>query len=207
MNLLLDQVRNTNCILNTWIKMSTESVGAKEISKAFVEQEFTAISEKYQLGIDKLKDEQIEVILGILNGRDTIGILPTGFGKSLVFYVLPFLKEKVIFFFFFPPFFSHFPSIFLHFFFLILVLRVGESPNRKAMATTGWISSSVKKKKSRIKVVFLQDQAMYTCDDRLWVQNRAKLEKRVCFWSCSHIWKGHNGKVLKKACKKRVFRV
>ena len=34
----------------------------------------------------------------------------------------------------------------------------------------------------------------------LGVQKRAKLEKRVCFWSCSQIWKGHNGKIKKQAC-------
>ena len=52
----------------------------------------------YNLGIEKLKEvkeEQIAVMIAVLNNKDTVGILPTGFGKSIVFYVMSFLKEKV----------------------------------------------------------------------------------------------------------------
>lgn len=40
---------------------------------------------KYYFGYDKLKEEQEKIIDSILEGKDTIGILPTGFGKSITF--------------------------------------------------------------------------------------------------------------------------
>lgn len=40
---------------------------------------------KYYFGYDKLKEEQERIIDSILEGKDTIGILPTGFGKSITF--------------------------------------------------------------------------------------------------------------------------
>lgn len=46
-----------------------------------------------QLGISKLKPEQKQIVTAVLNGRDTMSILPTGFGKS-VCYVLPHLISK-----------------------------------------------------------------------------------------------------------------
>ena len=36
-------------------------------------------------GFDTLKDKQIEVINEILKGNDVIGLLPTGYGKSLCY--------------------------------------------------------------------------------------------------------------------------
>ncbi len=44
-----------------------------------------------QLGYDKLKDLQVEVILSFLTGKDVFAILPTGYGKSLCFAILPLL--------------------------------------------------------------------------------------------------------------------
>lgn len=40
---------------------------------------------KYYFGYDKLKEEQEKIIDSVLVGNDTIGILPTGFGKSITF--------------------------------------------------------------------------------------------------------------------------
>lgn len=42
-----------------------------------------------------LKKEQSELISKILNGKNTLGIFPTGFGKSLCFYVLPKLFDEI----------------------------------------------------------------------------------------------------------------
>lgn len=42
------------------------------------------------LGIDKLKPQQKDIINNFLKGNDTLGILPTGFGKSIC-YILPHL--------------------------------------------------------------------------------------------------------------------
>ena len=47
------------------------------------------ISEKY-FGIKNLKIEQYKIINSIISGQDVCGILPTGFGKSMTYYV-PFL--------------------------------------------------------------------------------------------------------------------
>jgi bloom syndrome protein len=41
-----------------------------------------------QLGVT-LKDKQMETILGILQGRDVFAVLPTGYGKSLIYGILP----------------------------------------------------------------------------------------------------------------------
>ncbi len=41
-----------------------------------------------KLGLSKLKKEQKEIVTSVLNGKDIIGVLPTGFGKSIC-YILP----------------------------------------------------------------------------------------------------------------------
>lgn len=42
----------------------------------------------------ELKDEQIKVALAVLNGKNVIGLLPTGFGKTFCM-VLPILAQTV----------------------------------------------------------------------------------------------------------------
>ena len=42
-----------------------------------------------QLGYEKLKDLQLEVVIGIVSGQDVISILPTGYGKSLCYGCYP----------------------------------------------------------------------------------------------------------------------
>lgn len=58
------------------------------------------IEEKYQIlkeyfGYDKFRDGQEELIDGILSGRDVLGILPTGAGKSLCFQIPALLMEGI----------------------------------------------------------------------------------------------------------------
>ena len=38
-----------------------------------------------------LKQQQLDVLRAVYDGKDTIAVLPTGFGKSLLFQMLPFL--------------------------------------------------------------------------------------------------------------------
>jgi len=56
-----------------------------------------AIKYMNKLGIDSLKEEQFEVINELLLGNDVIGLLPTGYGKSLCYILPPLVKRKVIF--------------------------------------------------------------------------------------------------------------
>ena len=63
-----------------------------------------------------------------------------------------------------------------------------------------WISSPLKN--HVIRVIF-QDHAMYARKSfNFRVQKTFKIwEKRVCFWSNWQIWKGHEDKIKKNACK------
>jgi len=47
--------------------------------------------------ISELKDKQIEVINELLLGNDVIGLLPTGYGKSMCYIIPPLVTKKVIF--------------------------------------------------------------------------------------------------------------
>ena len=47
--------------------------------------------------IKDLKDKQIEVINDLLLGNDVIGLLPTGYGKSMCYLIPPLVTKKVMF--------------------------------------------------------------------------------------------------------------
>ena len=46
--------------------------------------------------IEKLKNEQYEIINNLLLGNDVIGLLPTGGGKSMCYLLPPLLVKKII---------------------------------------------------------------------------------------------------------------
>jgi RecQ family ATP-dependent DNA helicase len=46
--------------------------------------------------IDSLKDKQIEVINELINGNDVIGLLPTGYGKSMCYLIPPLVTRKTM---------------------------------------------------------------------------------------------------------------
>ena len=49
-----------------------------------------AVPEAIQrLGYSTMKPEQLQVVSGIVSGRDVFAVLPTGFGKSLCYACLP----------------------------------------------------------------------------------------------------------------------
>ena len=56
----------------------------------------TKILKKYWK-IDNLKDKQFEVINELLLGNDVIGLLPTGYGKSMCYLIPPLVSNKIIF--------------------------------------------------------------------------------------------------------------
>ncbi len=42
-----------------------------------------------------MKDKQMEAILAVVRGKDTFVSLPTGFGKSMIYGVLPMVFDKM----------------------------------------------------------------------------------------------------------------
>jgi superfamily II DNA helicase RecQ len=46
----------------------------------------------------KIKPKQLEAVVNIVGGIDTLCILPTSFGKSLIFQLLPLYFKDLIFF-------------------------------------------------------------------------------------------------------------
>ena len=50
---------------------------------------------KYYFGYGKLKPEQEEIIDSVLNSTDTIGLLPTGYGKSITFQIPALLLDGI----------------------------------------------------------------------------------------------------------------
>jgi superfamily II DNA helicase RecQ len=68
-----------------------------KMDSASVKAEFDQIKDKFGFNFH-LKDEQVEVIRGILNGTDMFAVLPTGFGKSLTFMLPPILLDQVSFY-------------------------------------------------------------------------------------------------------------
>jgi len=48
-----------------------------------------------QMGINSLKPKQMEAILAFLSGRDVFVALPTGYGKSIIFALLPAIFNRI----------------------------------------------------------------------------------------------------------------
>jgi ATP-dependent DNA helicase RecQ len=46
--------------------------------------------------IDNLKDKQMEIIETLISGGDVVGLLPTGYGKSLTYLIPPLIKKKTM---------------------------------------------------------------------------------------------------------------
>ena len=49
-----------------------------------------------ELGYDRLKEKQLEAAMSVLSGNDTFVSLPTGYGKSIIYAVLPRAFDKYI---------------------------------------------------------------------------------------------------------------
>ena len=49
-----------------------------------------------KLGYQNIKDHQLEVVSGIIKGHDVFALLPTGYGKSLCFAILPMVYDQIL---------------------------------------------------------------------------------------------------------------
>lgn len=49
---------------------------------------------KEKIGIQTLKEKQEEALRVLYDNRDLVCVLPTGYGKSVIFQMLPFLMQK-----------------------------------------------------------------------------------------------------------------
>lgn len=49
-----------------------------------------------KLNYKAIKDEELEIVEGMMNRRDVFAILPTGFGKTLCFAVLPVMYDELL---------------------------------------------------------------------------------------------------------------
>lgn len=47
------------------------------------------------LGLEILKPKQREAIESFLSGKDTMVVLPTGYGKSIIYAALPWIFDKL----------------------------------------------------------------------------------------------------------------
>ena len=47
------------------------------------------------LGYQGLKELQMEVITAVLTGNDVFGVMPTGYGKSLIYGCLPLIYDAL----------------------------------------------------------------------------------------------------------------
>jgi len=55
-----------------------------------------ATSEANLLGYPSVKDEQLKVVTNVVYGKDVFAVLPTGYGKSLCFALLPGMFDRVM---------------------------------------------------------------------------------------------------------------
>ena len=48
-----------------------------------------------QLGLQKLKEKQLEAVSSFVQGHDTFVSLPTGYGKSVIYAILPYVFDQL----------------------------------------------------------------------------------------------------------------
>ena len=81
------------CTCGCAVKPRCANIPARKVNCAVAAMEDVLECSKL-LEID-LKDMQLEAILSFVNGRDTFVSLPTGYGKSLVYAILPSVFDRI----------------------------------------------------------------------------------------------------------------
>ena len=66
-------------------------------SKEGVKDIYRNIRLRFTMLPENLKDKQIDLLFAIINGKNTFGILPMGFGKSLVYSIAALMLDMVSF--------------------------------------------------------------------------------------------------------------
>ncbi|XP_019627731.1 PREDICTED: uncharacterized protein LOC109472402 [Branchiostoma belcheri] len=74
--------------------MAAAEAEASAYSASFIDQAILSVEAELD-GISGLKAEQKGALKAILNGEDVLALLPTGFGKSLIYQVLPRVCKKL----------------------------------------------------------------------------------------------------------------
>lgn len=64
-----------------------------ELNKKYNKRMIKVLKEKW--GYDSLKEKQIEIIKSVIEGKDVVGLLPTGYGKSMTYIIPPLITKKV----------------------------------------------------------------------------------------------------------------
>ena len=65
------------------------------MAASFDERVCVAVKESLKTKSFTIKEQQLEAITNIYNGFDTLCILPTGFGKSLIYQLIPIVFKKL----------------------------------------------------------------------------------------------------------------
>lgn len=64
-------------------------------TRSSIQNAFKAIKEKHSFKYDMLKPEQEQVTLNVLSKQSTCAVLPTGYGKSDMFFLPPLMQDQV----------------------------------------------------------------------------------------------------------------
>ena len=63
-----------------------------EIGKSAMEE--ALVSALHRLGFHTLRKEQDRIVKAFISGQDVFAVLPTGYGKSLCFALLPYVLRQ-----------------------------------------------------------------------------------------------------------------
>ena len=86
---------NSYARLKLLVSQELEFLGSQTEVKTDMELAQALDSTALELGFQCLKEKQIEAISSYVKGKDTFVSLPTGFGKSLIYGVLPSIFDKL----------------------------------------------------------------------------------------------------------------
>lgn len=66
-----------------------------QLTQDDIDKALAKYNERIGRKIDKLKPKQYSALLDVVNGHDVIAALPTGYGKSLIYELIPFLLQDI----------------------------------------------------------------------------------------------------------------